>query len=414
MKRKAFILCRVRKVMNALQETSSWAQEFENLPELLEQNYECLTKETGQECTKLFMTFLNEVKTIRDKDVILVKQITKIGSNILKSNSDLIDDELKQRLLQYNHEGAQIIDDLLTDTYLDQYIDEYRLIKMKSHFLSHAGSIANNLFVKNRQIEFAEIWYQDCLDSANISISEEFNPPIDPKHATHNFSLAAKSAFEISRKMDNDKDERYWLERSYYGNIDSAEIREQFEFDGAALSFELAGKSAFKLSDLYETAPEQTRWMKNSYYSNKNAAKLLFEHDKKHSAELFECAAERAADIYWLTKELKWAEGAYRYFKKSAEMVSETDKKIYVDRRYFAGNWAAAIFVVSSGRKGNHWARDAIRSYRDYLHYYKINNDTERPVVIKQVKQDLSKVISSLKEFKTSYSRRRHNSTFSF
>jgi hypothetical protein len=88
------------------------------------------------------------------------------------------------------------------------------LIKLRSHFLSHAGNIAKKKFEKTQETEWAKKWYESYLKSAEISIE------LEPEHSAYGYGFAeeaAKNIFENTQELE-------WAKKWYESCFKSAEM----------------------------------------------------------------------------------------------------------------------------------------------------------------------------------------------
>ena len=215
--------------------------EIEGLLEggLLEQNYDQLTEETGPECKDLALEYMGLADSVSHKDIIFIKQLTKVIRSILKSDPDSLDG-LLERVFQFNNEGVQIIEDGL-----DGYT-ENRLLNLKAHFFADKGDVSEALYGKTQDIAWAEKWHSAYKASADMSTN------IDPRHAAYAYGFAGDAAKALFDRTGDTA----WAEKWYEATHLSADMTRSIDPQYSAVAFGIAGNAA---TAVYKVT-RQRRW----------------------------------------------------------------------------------------------------------------------------------------------------------
>src|SRR3989338_450108 len=222
---------------------------------LLEENYDQLTEESGDKCKGLVIGYISLIDSVLQKNIIFIKQLTKVISNILKSDPDSLDG-LLERVFQFSNEGIQII-----EKGLDGYT-ENRLLSLKAHFFADQGDVSKALFKKTQDVTWAEKWYSAYKTSADMSVN------IDPRHAAYAYGFAGDAARVLFEKTGDVTWAKKWYEAAYL----SAYMTIIIDPRHSAVAFGIAGNAA---TAVYKKT-RQRKWYNRAIESYKN---LLEYHD---------------------------------------------------------------------------------------------------------------------------------------
>lgn len=244
---------------------------------LLETNYAMLTKETGEQCKALVVEYISLAPTVSHQNIQFIKNVTKISSNILKSDPNSLDG-LLEKVFQFNNEGIQIIEENYTQNYP---------LNLKSHFFAYEGDVAKALFKKTQDVTWAKEWYKDYKTSADISIIT------DPKHAAYAYGFAgdaAKTLFETTREVG-------WAKKWYEATNLSANMTKGLDSRHSAFLSGIAGNAA---TTVYKET-RQRKWYNRAIQSYRN---LLEYYDLNPNSELQSLANYAESTIKFLKNRL--------------------------------------------------------------------------------------------------------------
>lgn len=203
----------------------------EKLNILLPKNYDCLTPETGENCSDLVVEYIQKIDTVKNKSIVFIKRLTKAAQHILES-TDKLDDYL-EKIYNFHIEGFE------TKTGINE-LTSYRLNILKSHLLSHAGDIAKKLFEKTRDISWAEKGYNVYIKSSKIG------EKIDPKSAAYSSGFAGDLTNAIAKEKEFFGGFS-WTRKGYDAEVKSAELSEKIDPKHSAHSYSFAGRKAEKI-----------------------------------------------------------------------------------------------------------------------------------------------------------------------
>lgn len=87
------------------------------------------------------MEYIGLADSVSYKDIIFIKRLSKVVSNILKSDPNSLE-TLLEKLFQFSNEAIQLI-----ENGLDGYTQN-RLLSLKTYFFADRGDVSKALFEK--------------------------------------------------------------------------------------------------------------------------------------------------------------------------------------------------------------------------------------------------------------------------
>lgn len=219
---------------------------------LLKANYDKLTKETGQECKDLVVEYISLADSVLHKNIIFIKQLSKVASNILKSDPSSLE-TLLEKLFQFNNEAIQLI-----ENGLDGYTQN-RLLSLKAHFFADLGDVSKALFEKTQYVIWAEEWYSAYKTSADMSIN------IDPRHTAYAYGFAGDAAETLFEKTGNIGWAKGWYEARHLCAVMTRELDPRH----SAYASGIAGNAA---TAVYKKT-RQRKWCNKAIQSYRNLLK---------------------------------------------------------------------------------------------------------------------------------------------
>ncbi|MDP1695555.1 MAG: hypothetical protein Q8L29_01425 [archaeon] len=192
---------------------------------LLTENYDGLTMQSGEICKKAVLNFIRQMKSLKDRDIIFIKKLTKVANHLRKAGEL---NGLEEKLYQFNMEGVE----KLMANHIG--LDEKCILNLKSHLFSYAGNSARAIFENTGDILWAKRRYDSYHTSAEIVRDS------DLKHSAHAYSFAGESALIIFKNIN----EISWVEKGYQAYRNSADIFLKFNPKNSAHVFSHAGNSA--------------------------------------------------------------------------------------------------------------------------------------------------------------------------
>ena len=168
---------------------------------LLYENYSKLTENTGDLAENLTLQYVSLADTIRDRELLFVKRLTKVASHRLKNHPDLI----LEKLFSFNMDGAEMCG--LRD-YSEEGIPEDNRIVIKGHFFSHAGTEAYHIYQRH---DYDLGWAQKSYE-ANFRASSSL-ADLRPLESARNSFFAA----EMARRLYFATNNSIWLKRARRG-----------------------------------------------------------------------------------------------------------------------------------------------------------------------------------------------------
>jgi len=264
---------------------------------LLRANYDALTDDSGQQCRDLVVEYVSLAQDVSDKDVGFIKDLTKVAHHVIDSSSSL--DEFLERIYQFNIAGVEKVRAGIGG------IDPTHLPVLESHFLVHAGSIAQTIFKKTGDVSWAVKWYESRILSAQTSIE------VDPMFSARSYSFAAKAA----QTLYNETGDVSWAVKWYESEFLSAETSAELDARFSAYSYAFA-------ADVAKTIFEKTfeiSWAVKWYESRILSAQTSIEVDPKHSAHSHGFAGDASRMIFERTRDLVWAQKAVESYSRFLE-----------------------------------------------------------------------------------------------
>ena len=158
---------------------------------LLIKNYYTLTKSTGDLAEGLALQYVSLVDTIRDRELLFAKRLTKVASHRLKEHPDSV----LEKLFSFNMEGAEMCG--LRD-YSEESITENNRIVIRGHFFSHAGTEAYYLHKRqNYNLGWARKSYEASFKAA-LSLHN-----LRPLESASSSFFAAETAYRLYFATNN-------------------------------------------------------------------------------------------------------------------------------------------------------------------------------------------------------------------
>ncbi len=187
-------------------------EEIERLLErvLLVENYDRLTEKSGQLCVALSVNYVNRTPSVREKDLLFVKRLTKVGHHILEKGGN--PPAFAEKLYQFNKEGVRIVGDLRLIPLEERrsIYFEKNLVVFESHLLAHAGYAARVRYNLARHISSLEDSFNADYEAAKISAGSE------PDFSAMTSLFAAKTAsllLDHARFHRTSKKTAYWAKK---------------------------------------------------------------------------------------------------------------------------------------------------------------------------------------------------------
>jgi hypothetical protein len=165
--------------------------EYELMNGLLRDNYKSFDPENGMYCAELVSYYIAHKPTVKDMDLLFVKHLTKVGTNILGSQLN-IPLNLK-KLYQFNMEAVHL--PLLNS---DNITDEQKIL-IHAHLYSHGANVAELIFRK----EGNDIWAQRSFEASFMS--GKLSAPFDPDYAFVRFVNAFRNLKKLGSYDDSEK-----------------------------------------------------------------------------------------------------------------------------------------------------------------------------------------------------------------
>ena len=207
--------------------------------DLLYENYSELTENTGDLTEGLALQYVSLAETIRDRELLFVKRLTKVASHRLKNHPDSI----LEKLFSFNIDGAEMCG--LRD-YSEEGIPEDNCMVIKGHFFSHAGTDAYHIYQRqDHDLGWAQRSY-DANSRASSSLAD-----LRPLESARTSFFAA----EMARKLYYATNNSIWLKKAKRGYI-------------SALNGDVAGSGGLE-DDLIERANNALRYIGKKRQGNR-------------------------------------------------------------------------------------------------------------------------------------------------
>jgi len=258
---------------------------------MLKESYE----EVKEEIVPIYLDFLAQTDSIKDYDLLYIKKVTKVGSNILKQFPEKINGQA-EKLYSYLIEGVEVAFEINNG--------DTNISKMGAHMLSHAAFVAQHLFRKTHKIEWLKESYANDLLSANISET------IEPKHSELAYFHSAGTANKLYNLTENVK----WLTFTYNSLRKSITFCSKDEYTYQNIAAEVCFK-------IYR-ATDDLSWLVKNYNHQIIAAKE--NPDEKAKANYFFSAGKSAYTLYSNTSSRKWARKCCSAYKKFLDISPVT------------------------------------------------------------------------------------------
>jgi len=275
----------------------------DRLREILEENY----YETREECKRLTVKYISQTKSVKDKDAVFIKLLTKVANNILTESDDL--DSRIQRIYNFNLEGIK-------NTIQDKQLPDKDKTIMISHFNSYAADSMKKKYFLTQDLRCAKKWYQ--------KLNESVKKDPDIKHATYTLGFKAEAAQKI---YENTKGEEriLWAKRWYYARKKCAEQSlMNFDIKHSAYSHSFSGNAAKELYNL----TNDKKWAINWFKEYGKSAILSESINPKHSAYSYGHMGDAAIELGWKNTAKNCYTVFLEYLKKDQYRTSDLIRKI--------------------------------------------------------------------------------------
>jgi hypothetical protein len=178
--------------------------------------------------------------SIYTKDIIFIKQLTKSAQQCLeKANFNGKKEELLKKLYGFHGEGI-IKSRELKDKIKNDKIKK-NVKKMYSHFYSHAGDVAQDIFNINNNPRWAEEWYDAKLNAAKNALPEE------KEFTTICYQEAGDAANWL---MDNTEDKEVWAVRNVEcirNALNSIKDKNSIRYANMSMTYGIANEKAYSI-----------------------------------------------------------------------------------------------------------------------------------------------------------------------
>ena len=218
---------------------------------LLYENYSKLTENTGDLTENLTLQYVSLADTIRDRELLFVKGLTKVASHRLKEHPDSI----LEKLFSFNMEGAEMCG--LRD-YSEEGITENNRIVIRGHFFSHAGTEAYHIYQRH---DYDVGWAQKSYE-ANFRASSSL-ADLRPLESARNSFFAA----EMARRLYFATNNSIWLKRARRGYT-------------SALNCDVIGSEGLE-DELVERANNALRYIRKKRQGNKGNGGRMGKYNRR-------------------------------------------------------------------------------------------------------------------------------------
>jgi hypothetical protein len=267
---------------------------------LLSRNYKEL-KDPG--CVDAVLTFLRTTPSVAGCSPVFIKQLTKVGSHILKEYPEKLDG-LLLRLFHVTSEGIQVVRDMpARETFSG-------IAPLHSHLHAHLADFAMELFERTGDMSHARTWYQSRVQAADL------NENLDPKYAAdqHSFAVdAARRLYKETGKMEWAEKARghalfAWRFYTDLGNVERAASllldlayiqKEVLEKTGTIEEAKKLHKHFIKAAEAFYDLPKTFFQSAIAYNEAANAAEFIQLKLKKKRG--FDAKGDR---VIWLERQL--------------------------------------------------------------------------------------------------------------
>lgn len=263
----------------------------QNLSQLLDAEYG--EKIPSQKCKDLVLEYIKNTQSISDRSIEFIKTITKVATNIHKSDPQCLENYL-ERVYQYHAEGIEKIE----ENYPEK---SAKIEKNETHLHGHAGDIARKLFKKTNDPSWLD------KSHCHLVLAAQQSEGTDQVYSSASYCSASKSALMMFKTIND----AYWLEQAYKLRSKAAELAKDFDPKHHAHCYLFLGEIA---QELY-AANKDITWAKKAYSANLMAIELFEKYDPYIVSKKHANAGDLAKLFYIITKRNKWAKKAIWHYK---------------------------------------------------------------------------------------------------
>lgn len=269
-----------------------------------------------------------------------VKRLTKIFGHVLYSfHSNYVDSQLLnnfdinrdllERVYGYNKDLAESLEASFSGfaerlTPKDEKSPEGNDKRMGSHFMGHAGSIAQKLFESYNEPEWGVNWYECSIKAAKMS------EKADPKYSAHSYNyagMAAMKLFNVTEKVD-------WALKAYEALLLSANGNLSISIRGSSYAYSQSAEAAKEI--FYKT--NDIQWLGSWLSQSLLAANLSKNVDAKHSAFAYRSAGDAASRFFLYFKTHEWGQKAISYYEEFLAYYKKRQEKDFFNNRQGRGS----------------------------------------------------------------------------
>ncbi len=313
---------------------------MKTLEVLLEENYDELR---DPDCRAAVIEYIAATPSVSDKHVLFIKRLTKVAHHIIENDSFALDGFL-ERLFRFNQQGI----DKIKSGRLNGY-SLNNLTVMVSHFHSHSGHVAREIYNQTDDLSWAKEWCK------SYEASIETNKGLEPDHCYYAHQIAGIAAGKIFKRTKN----MHWGKRSYDHNLASARLSVVTDEKHAAYSYAHAGDMAREMAEIEKNKGKRVELLKLAYDHYMLSADMSGSFDQKHAGHIYDHAGRIARSLFKELGNIEYARNWYEQMLLGADMLVEIEP-LHAGLSYgFAADAACAMFNATDNPQ---WA---VR-WRDY------------------------------------------------
>ena len=309
----------------------------DDLEQLLVENYRELTT---PDCKERVIEFLTRTPTVDGRSLKFIKRLAKVVRHIELEEPESLDKVIGKA---YHFIASGI-------ARIQHHTESMEAIIMASHLHAYAGDAAQRIFRNTDDNSWAKKWHDHYIASAQLAEAKE------PRHASHAYGFAAKSARELYERTQDLTFARdaiasgqkevtlslgHAMHRAATAAISLREIavkaaiahkdetlmRELYSTSIALAKkypssptteafFHSARAAAYTLSEITSNSAPLEQY----YQDEKETAERSAPHEPASSAHRFANAADAARDLLEMTRDKIWAERWYFDMRRAAEL----------------------------------------------------------------------------------------------
>lgn len=265
---------------------------MESLELLINRNYSRPVLE--EKCKQEILRFLKEIDSVADRNVLFIKNLTKVAKRIWEEEPQQFNSTLERKLYHFHLEGLQRLQQGTSSISLD------RVTSLESHFHNHAGGISSALFRKTGDINWGIAAYEHRKVSGDTILKQ--NTP----EAAYTYSFAGNIAYQLYEKTGNED----WLEKAYDHHKKCGELSTDQNHSSHQHGF-----AATSAKELYEKT-NILSWIEECYQQNILSSEKGIKANSKHASYASAFAGDAAKILWEKTKNKQWLSlGCTAYFK---------------------------------------------------------------------------------------------------